>query len=222
MYSQNPCSKRNLEKVLVEKQNHPNHIRLHLIFSKKSPLLEIIQQVCFSPNITKPPHPFQFSHPKLLCFSFGTPSLGSPLVSLDTAIYRVRWGANDIFAHCGCSSVGHLMIEGFGQLTVSLWFSESSGLLVFGSNLVDDFYQIYAPVKWISFPRWTWTKHVWNHHLAMNLVRVSCFGMMFLGFQVCRKSVVSRPFNPPIRSTRWALTIVLNGSITPIHGLING
>ena len=108
--------------VLVEKQNHPNHIRLHLIFSKKD-------QIAFAGNnstgllFTKYHEispPLQFSHPKLLCFSFGTPSLGSPLVSLDTAIYRVRWGANDIFSHCGCSSVGHLMIEGFGQLVVSL------------------------------------------------------------------------------------------------------
>lgn len=208
----------------MEKQNHPNHIRLHLIFSKKD-------QIAFAGNnstgllFTKYHEispPLQFSHPKLLCFSFGTPSLGSPLVSLDTAIYRVRWGANDIFSHCGCSSVGHLMIEGFGRLVVSLWFSESLRLLVFGSNLVDDFYQIYAPVNWISFARWTWAKNAWNHHLAMNLVRVSCFGIMFLGYQVCRKSVECRPFNPSIRSTRWAPTIVLGGSITPIHGLING
>ena len=137
----------------MEKQNHSNHIRLHLIFSKKIAFAGNNSTGLLFTKYHETSPPLQFSHPKLLCFSFGTPSLGSPLVSLDTAIYRGRWGANHIFAHCGCSSVGHLMIEGFGQLVVSLWFSESLRLLIFGSNQVDWFLPNICSCKLDQFPK---------------------------------------------------------------------
>lgn len=59
--------------VLVEKQNHPNHIRLHLVFSKKIAFAgnTVIQQVCFSPNSTKSPHPFNSRIPSCCVFPLG-------------------------------------------------------------------------------------------------------------------------------------------------------